>query len=321
LGLGATRDLLNGTIDLRNGLVVLLGALHDLTFDKIRLGFFVQVLKNTRLRYYYPEERELPFNDPYKNVNPWYDEIFQQDFPLLEQKGWLIRGNGTRPWVRLLERGKSLYLNYLDFPPYSKLREEVFSLYEEAKQFNAIKKGSPVLRQEDFFDFLLQQSKNQKYESLLYDRMSLKIPFGLSMDENGKLRMDLDLMATLRALKEKIEKHGPPLRAPHHMTQLMFLEEVCRKYGYYPYRELPLVEINAQCINVKVNNFSTSPQTIFTLELSREGVGVIANNFVIEPTAVEYHGLKVIGIPLIARGFKKLEAIKIFDKGRYVRRN
>ncbi|MEM3448055.1 MAG: hypothetical protein QXP38_04130 [Nitrososphaerota archaeon] len=278
---------------------------------QIEKALLAQVVKNTSLRYWYPEGRELPNEDPYKRINPWYDEIFKVDLPQLEELG-LIETGGQKPsWVRLTEIGKFFVAMYSDLNPYLKFRKEVFQLNEESRRTTFFP------RKKDLYDHLIHRSKSlSKDEALLYDYPSLneKFPLGFVI-EPDKITSYIDVKSWLSAILERI-KRDDVLRAPHEKSQWHFLIEVCKKFMNTPLKEKPLIEICGLCVNAQVDN-SHIPTTTFTLQIQGQTVLVIATNFSIEPLNVEYHSLRVIGVPSMARGFIRIQAMCIFDRGKY----
>ena len=291
-------------IDRKFALVVIIEAFHRLTYLKIRKALLAQAVKNTRLRRWYPESRELPTNDPYRNINPWYDAIFKDDLPQLEAMGFLEIDDG----LNLTPKGRSFATELLGFPYYSQFKEEVFQLYRESK------KGT-LFKTEWFYKNAIQKSKKlYKEEVLLYDFLSAvqKYPLGVQI-EPGKITTYFDVKSWLHSIMEKLNKEEAR-RAPSYMTQLEFLNDVCKKYLEAPLKEKPLVEVCGQCIGVEVYERDGIPETRFKLWVEGQGILVIARNFA-ETSGVEHHGLRVIGTPQIIDCFIQIEAIRIFDRG------
>jgi hypothetical protein len=89
-------------IDRKFALLVVIEAFNRLTYLKVEKALLAEAVKNTRLRYWYPEARELPTNDPYKYINPWVDAIFKEDLPQLQAMEFLQSDGG----VALTDKGR-----------------------------------------------------------------------------------------------------------------------------------------------------------------------------------------------------------------------
>lgn len=293
-------------IDRAFGLLVVIEALHRLTYEKVEKTLLAQAVKNTSLIYWYPESRGLPKKDPYREINPWVDDIFKEDLPQLEANEFLemdARG------VKLTGKGRSLAAQFLGFPRYSRFKEEVFLFMKQSK------KSSSITR--NFYEHLIQKSKRlYKEEVLYYDCLSLleKFPIGIAF-EPDKITSYIDIKTWFSSISNRIGKEEI-LQAPFNKTQLGFLREVCEKYSNSPANEKPLVEICGQCIAVEANDRSEKFETLFTLLVDGQAVKVIARNFC-ETSNVKYHAFRVIGIAQIVHGSIQVEAVKIFDRGLY----
>lgn len=293
-------------IDREFALLVIIEAFHRLSYQKVEKALLAEAVKNTSLRHWYPESRELPKNDPHKSINPWIDNIFKEDLPQLEARKLLEIDRG----IKLTERGRSLASECSSFPQYLRFKEEVFQLYRESKKGASFKTSR-------FYKHLIQKSKRlYRDEALLYDYLSTleKFPIGIAF-EPDKIISYIDPKALFCAIANRIKK-GDALRPPFDKAQLEFLKEVCEKYSKSPLKEKPLVEVCGQCVEVEVNNRYEKPETKFTLFVEGQGIRIIAKNFSVE-RSVKYHGFRVIGIPQIVHGFMQIEAIRIFDRGLY----
>jgi hypothetical protein len=292
-------------VDRELALLVILEALHELSYLEIDKTLLAGMVKNSSLVHWYPENRELPTEDPNKAINPWIDDVFNVDLPCLENMGL---AENKQSGIRLTEKGRSFAKELLGFPQYLKFKEEIFQLYKESKgRYSKF----PLLRKE-----LIQKSKLFKNETILYDYLALveELPFGVTF-EPGSLTPYIDIKKWGDALKNRIEKKDI-LRAPSNKAQLKFLLEICEKYTTCPLSERPLVEVCGLCVGTEVDSHYGFPNVRFSLFVDGETIIVIAKNLSIESTNIRYHGLRVQGMPQIKRGFIEIEAVRIFDRGK-----
>lgn len=296
-------------IDRRLGLLVVLEALHRISYKEIDKTLLAAMVKNSSLINWYPENRELPDDDPYRSINPWIDEMFLTDFPELVRKGF---AEEYAHHLRLTDKGRSLAGELLGLPQYLKLKDEIRVLY---------RKYGIGTQLEWFKKRLIANSKSIPFdrESCLYDSLSFteRLPIGVTIEPEG-ITPQLDLKALFGAFKARIER-TQVLRAPHEETQLHFLRTICDEYANSPLGERPLVEICGQCSDVEVIDGSA----LFGFRVSRFSVLVkggtvlvVTKGFSIEPSNIRFHSLRVQGFPYFKHGVVEIEATRIFDKGK-----
>jgi hypothetical protein len=305
-------------IDRIIALLVILESLHEKGYrEGVRIGLLTQVVKNTSLIRFYPDYRELPATDPYKHINPWLDSIFSQDLPVLRGMELVEIGydkdlkGRKHGWVKLTEKGRKMAKEVLGFPQYNKFRKEVFQLIDEMKTRSGFR--TPA-----FYKNLKIRGK-MSYETLIFDLTTtprFPIEFGI---EKGTVSIDLYLW--VRSMKEMIEeklRKKEIMRASHEETQLQFLERIREEFIACPVKEKPLVELCGLCTRVEAfqnsNYFNTELMLFF--ESDGKSIPVIARNVYLSKE-LEHHGLRVIGIPIFINGGIKIDAIKIYDRGKF----
>jgi len=302
------------------GLLIICETLHKYGYQFIDNGLLAKVVKNTSLKAFYPEGRELPNDDPLKEINPWFDEIFNVDFPQLEEAK-LIERSTTRDskgrkinGVILTKEGRVLANLLMHLAHYQKLKSETFKLLDEGKSLTKKSTFTPTLMR-----YLRLRGKEIfKDEKLVFDiSSSSPLPVGFAVEE-GKLTPYIDLKQWLSSLKMAIEeklRQRNILRAYHDETQWQFIEKVRKNYHERPLPDLPLIEICGLCTYVEniEHNSETSTRLILTFE--GNALNVIARNSCL-PRELEYHSLRVIGFLRSNHGYLRMEAVQIYDRGK-----
>lgn len=268
---------------------------------KSRLAKFV---KNTSLAYWYPEGRDLPAFDSYKEINPWFDEIFNSDLPELIEKGF-VEWSDTDKGIKLTEKGRFFGKQLSGLSHYSRFAEETSRLIREGKK--GLFSSSPKL----WRSIRIDSKKPYKSEVLVYDRSAdEKFLIGVTV-EPDKISSYFDPKPVLSVIRERLTKKVI-LRASHDKTQLQFLYETCQNYENAPLKEKPLVEACGLCRG------EGTPQTErINIMVEGKGILVSAPNLSLSPEKLEYHGLRIIGIPNLTRGRLEIEAVQIFDRGKF----
>jgi hypothetical protein len=305
-------------IDRVIALLVILESLHEKGYrEGVRKGLLAQVVKNTSLRRFHPDYRELPEKDHFENINPWFDGIFKHDLPILRgmglveegyDKDWKGRKHG---WVKLTEKGRKMAKEVLGFPQYNKFREEVFQLIDEMKTHSGF-------RTPTFYENLRIRGK-MSCETLIFDLTTtphFPIEFGT---EKGTVSIDLYLwFCSMKEMIEEKLRKKEIMRASREETQFQFLERIREEFIDCPVKEKPLVELCGLCTRVETfqnsNYFNTELMLFF--ESDGKSVPVIARNVHLSKE-LEHHGLRVIGIPIFINGGIKIDAIKIYDRGKF----
>jgi len=292
-------------IDRILALLVILESIHESGYEVITKSKLAKFVKNTSLVYWYPEGRELPASDLYREINPWFDAIFNSDLPQLIERGFAELSDKPKG-VKLTKKGRFFGKELSGFPHYSKFDNEVSKLIRESKQ--GLFTYSPKLWRKIQF----RSKELYKDEALVYDRLSAdeKFLIGITV-EPDKISSYIDPKPFLSAIKEKL-KRKDILRAPHDKTQLQFLYETCQTYENAPYKEKPLVEVCGQC-----RKEETYRAEKLNLLVEGKGILIVAPNLPFSLEKLEYHAVRVIGIPNLTRGILRIEAIQIFDKGKY----
>jgi hypothetical protein len=304
----------NSISDRALALLIIIRVLHHrLTYEKIRGSLLAYFVKNTDLKRYYSEERELPPKDPYRAINPWYPEIFREDLPRLESMGMVKRDDSG---VKLTEKGHYLGKLLSKDPNYSRFEEQVIQLAKEGRKGGSF--STSRLK-----SILIRKSKEtfSKEEALIYDRTGKKMRVGIvwNLIEPGKIDAYVgDFKEIIKSIVEKIRKKEV-YKASSSETQIKFLEKICQQSENLPVTEKPLVEVTGLCVKAKLRYENDIPLTELTLFLEGRSILVVARGWnselIIE--GIEYHGLRIIGVPRMGRVASiQIEAIKIFDRGK-----
>ncbi len=213
-------------------LLVTIFELHKKGYMEIPKTLLAYTVKNIDLRNWYPERRELPRNDPYHAINPWFDGIFKEDLPLLIEAGFIeeriSKGAG---FVKLTEHGKILACQLSNLPQYasigSQINELIVKINPHPKKFT-----KTLLESLRFYGKHVYKDEAKIYS--LEDGSKFPLILAVDTKDPNKITAYIDVKewgsSVLKSLMNKI-KNEEILRATHNESQWDFLFRYSSKYA------------------------------------------------------------------------------------------